>query len=201
MFAILCAEMPLRPISALNFTDTLGFLVNFTDTLGFLGEKRQGELVVRAGYIHEIVANFPKNDERASTSTLPYIQAGGMDGRKGLYMAETKPASLAKTFWLYGVGYLSILYLASIQVVYTPIGWTLGVPLPIDFLLLKVALIVAVCGYSAYRVIRLIKKSGKTFEGNKIWVKAAIAMIVLAAATLLIITLIALVSILLFPEF
>jgi hypothetical protein len=36
-------------------------------------------------------------------------------------MAETKPASLAKTFWLYGVGYLSILYLASIQVVYTPI--------------------------------------------------------------------------------
>ncbi len=78
--------MLLRPISALNFPDTLGFL----------GEKRQGELVVRAGDIHEIVANFSENDERACTSTLPYIQAGGMEGRKGLYMAETKPASLVK---------------------------------------------------------------------------------------------------------
>ena len=177
------------------------FILKFAGTLCFLGEKRQGELVVRAVFIHGIVVNFLKNDERASSRTLPYIQGDGLDGSKELYMAETKPASLAKTFWLYGVGYLSILYLASIQVVYTPIGWTLGVPLPIDFLLLKVALIVAVCGYSAYRVIRLIKKSGKTFEGNKIWVKAAIAMIVLAAATLLIITLIALFSILLFPEF
>ena len=83
--------MLLRPISALNFTDTLGFLVNFPDTLGFLGEKRQGKLVVRAGYIHEIVANFSENDERASTSTLPYIEAGGIDGTKRLYMAETKP--------------------------------------------------------------------------------------------------------------
>ena len=76
--------MLLRPISALNFTDTLGFLVNFPDTLGFLGEKRQGELVVRAGDIHEIVANFSENDERASTSTLPYIQDNEMDGSKEL---------------------------------------------------------------------------------------------------------------------
>ena len=52
-----------------------------------------------------------------------------MDGRKGLYMAETKPASLARTFWLYGVGYLSILYLTSFLAVYTPIGRTLGVPM------------------------------------------------------------------------
>ena len=71
----------------------------------------------------------------------------------------------------------------------------------IGFLYLKIGLVVAVCVYGAYRVIRLIKKAGKTFEGNKLWVKVAIAMIVLAASTLLIITLIALVSMLLFLEF
>jgi len=188
MLAILCAEMLLRSLSALNFPDTLGFLVNFPDTLGFLGEKRQGELVVRAGYIHEIVANFSKNDERASTSTLPYIQAGGMDGWKGLYMAATKPASLAKTFWLYGVGYLSILYLASFLAVYTPIGRTLGVPLHIGFLYLKVGLVVAVCGYSAYRVIGRITEAGRIFEGNRLWVKAAVAVVTLATLYLLLVT-------------
>jgi hypothetical protein len=133
MLAILCAEMLLRPISALNFTDTLGFLANFPDTLGFLGEKRQGELVVRAGDIHEIVANFSKNDERASTSTLPYIQADGMDGRKKLCMPATKPISLAKAFWLYGVGCLWFLYWASIQVLLNPLNPYLRVSLPVEF--------------------------------------------------------------------
>ena len=172
--------MLLRPISALNFTDTLGFLVNFPDTLGFLGEKRQGELVVRVGDIHEIVANFSENDERASNSTLPYIQTGGMDGTKGLYMAETKPASLAKAFWLYGVGCLWFLYWASIQVLLNPLNPYLRVPLPVEFWYLKQGLLLAVCLYSAYRVIRLIAEAGKTFEGNRLWVKAAVAVVTLS---------------------
>ena len=54
-----------------------------------------------------------------------------MDRSKELYMAGTKPASLTKAFWLYGVGYLSILYLASFLAIYTPIGRILGVPLHI----------------------------------------------------------------------
>ena len=111
-----------------------------------------------------------------------------MDGRKGLYMAEIKPASLAKTFWLYGVGYLSILYLASFLAVYTPIGRTLGVPLHIGFLYLKVGLVVALCGYSAYRVIGLITEAGRIFEGNRLWVKAAVAVVTLATLYLLLVT-------------
>ena len=111
-----------------------------------------------------------------------------MDGRKGLYMAETKPASLARTFWLYGVGYLSILYLTSFLAVYTPIGRTLGVPLHICFLYLKVGLVVAVCGYSAYRVIGRITEAGRIFEGNRLWVKAAVAVVTLATIYLLLVT-------------
>ena len=111
-----------------------------------------------------------------------------MDESKGLYMAETKPASLAKAFWLYGVGYLSILYLASFLAVYTPIGRTLGVPMHIGFLYLKIALVMAVCGYSAYRVIRMIAKAGRAFEGNKIWVRAAVAVVALATIYLLVVT-------------
>jgi hypothetical protein len=48
MIVIRCREVPFSTISALKFTGTLGFL----------GEKRQGELVVRAVFIHGIVANF-----------------------------------------------------------------------------------------------------------------------------------------------
>jgi hypothetical protein len=103
-------------------------------------------------------------------------------------MAETRPISLAKAFWLYGVGYLSILYLTSFLAVYTPIGRTLGVSLHIGFLYLKIALVVAVCGYSAYRVIRLITEAGRAFQGNKLWVKAAVAVVALATIFLLVVT-------------
>jgi hypothetical protein len=111
-----------------------------------------------------------------------------MDGRKRLYMAETKRASLAKTFWLYGLGYLSALYLVSFLAVYTPIGRTLGVPMHIGFLYLKVGLVVAVCGYSAYRVISLLTEAGRTFEGNRLWVKAAVAIVTLTTIYLLLVT-------------
>jgi len=103
-------------------------------------------------------------------------------------MVETRPISLAKAFWLYGAGYLSILYLASFLAVYTPIGRTLGVPMHIGFLYLKIALVVAVCGYGAYRVIRLITEASKTFQGNKLWVKAAVAVVTLATIYLLVVT-------------
>ena len=101
---------------------------------------------------------------------------------------EIKPVSLSKAFWLYGIGYLSILYLCAFIAVYTPIGWTLGIPLHISFLYLKIALVMAVCGYSAYRVIRMIAKAGRAFEGNKIWVKAAVAVVALATIYLLVVT-------------
>ena len=103
-------------------------------------------------------------------------------------MAETKPISLAKAFWPYGVGYLSILYLASFLAVYTPIGRPLGMPLHIGFLYLKVGLVVAVCGYSAYRVIRLITEANRTFKGNRLWVRAAVAVVTLATLYLLLVT-------------
>ena len=103
-------------------------------------------------------------------------------------MVGTKPASLTKTFCLYGIGYLSILYLASFLAVYTPIGRTLGVPLHIGFLYLKVGLVVAVCLYTAYRVIRLIVEAGRASQGNKLWVKAAVAVVALATIFLLVVT-------------
>ena len=96
--------------------------------------------------------------------------------------------SLKKAFWFYGVGYLSTLYLIGFLAVYTPIGRALGVPMHIGFLYLKIGLIVSVCGYSAYRVIRLIKEAGRTFEGNKLWAKAALAVVTLATIFLLLVT-------------
>ena len=111
-----------------------------------------------------------------------------MDGSKELHMEESKPISLEKAFWFYGVGYLSILYGAGFIAVYTPIGWTLGIPLHISFLYLKIALVMAVCGYSAYRVMRMIAKAGRAFEGNKIWVKAAVGVVALATIYLLVVT-------------
>ena len=111
-----------------------------------------------------------------------------MDRSKGLHMVKTKPISLEKAFWFYGVGYLSILYGAGFVAVYTPIGWTLGIPLHISFLYLKIALVMTVCGYSAYRVMRMIAKAGRTFKGNKIWVKAAVAVVALATIYLLVVT-------------
>ena len=117
-------------------------------------------------------------------------------------MGETKPLSLVKAFWLYGIVYLSILYSTALIVLCLPIGsYVLSLflpgetlislyhsPLYLGFLYLKILLVVTVCLCGVYRVIRLIKKAGRTCEGNKLWVKAAIAMIVLATSTLLIIT-------------
>ena len=117
-------------------------------------------------------------------------------------MGETKPLSLAKAFWLYGIVYLSILYSTALIVLFLPIGsYVLSLFLPdetlislyrgslyLSFLYLKILFVVTVCLCGVYRVIRLIKKADRTCEGNKLWVKAAIAMIVLATSTLLIIT-------------
>ena len=44
------------------------------------------------------------------------------------------------------------------------------------------------CGYSAFRVIRLITEAGRTFEGNRLWVKAAVAVVTLATIYLLLVT-------------
>ena len=58
----------------------------------------------------------------------------------------------------------------------------------IGFLYLKVGLVVAVCGYSAYRVLSLITEAGRTFEGNRSWEKAAVAVVTLATIYLLLVT-------------
>ena len=58
----------------------------------------------------------------------------------------------------------------------------------IGFLYLKIGLVVGVCGYSAYRVIRLITEAGRTFEGNRLWVKTAVAVVTLATISLLLVT-------------
>ena len=122
-------------------------------------------------------------------------------------MGETKPLSLVKAFWLYGIVYLSILYSTALIVLFLPIGsYVLSLflpgetlislyhsPLYLSFLYLKILLVVTVCLCGVYRVIRLIKKADRTFGGNKLWFKAAIAAIVLATSTLLIITPIALI--------
>ena len=122
-------------------------------------------------------------------------------------MGETKPLSLVKAFWLYGILHLSVLYITSLIVLILPIGsYVLSLFLPgetlislyhgslyLSFLYLKTLLVVTICLYGVYRVIRLIKKAGRTFGGNKLWFKGAIAVIVLATSTLLIITPIALI--------
>ena len=100
---------------------------------------------------------------------------------------EIKLVSLSKAFWLYGIGYLSILYLVSSLTLFTPIGMTLGMPLHIGFLYLKIALFVTVCGYGAYRVIRLIVKASRVSQGNKLWVVAAVAAVTFATITLLVV--------------
>ena len=110
-----------------------------------------------------------------------------MDGSKELHMVKTKPISLEKAFWLYGVGCLSALYLVSSLALFTPIGITLGVPLHIGFLYLKIALFVAVCGYGAYRIIRLIVKAGRASQGSKLWVITAVAAVTFATITLLVV--------------
>ena len=102
-------------------------------------------------------------------------------------MVKTKPISLKKAFWLYGIGYLPALYLVSSLALFTPIGMTLGVPLHIGFLYLKIALFVAVCGYGAYRVIRLIIKAGRVSQGSKPWVIPAVAAVIFATITLLVV--------------
>ena len=110
-----------------------------------------------------------------------------MNGSKGLYMAETKPISLKRAFWLYGVGYLSIFYLVSLLALCTPIDWSRP-PQPMEGgpLYLRIALFVAVCGYGGYRAIRLILKAGRASQGSKLWVITAVAAVTFAIITQLV---------------
>ena len=110
-----------------------------------------------------------------------------MNGSKGLYMAETKPISLKRAFWLYGIGYLSILYLVSFLALCTPIDLSYP-PQPMEGgpLYLRIALFVTVCGYGGYRAIRLILKAGTASQGSKLWVITAVAAVTFATITQLV---------------
>ena len=106
-------------------------------------------------------------------------------------MSNHRAPSLHKAFWVYGIGYLSLLYMGACLVVYAPLEFALGIPRHIGFVYFKVSFIIALCGYGTFKVVRLILIVGQQTTPNKddkLTVEIAVGFIVFAAVVLFVVT-------------
>lgn len=106
-------------------------------------------------------------------------------------MHNKRPPSLHQAFWVYGIGYLSLLYIGACLVVYAPLELVLGIPRQIGFVYFKVSFVVALCGYGTFKVIRLILAVGQLTEpkqDDKLTVEIAVGFIIFATIVLFVVT-------------
>ena len=96
--------------------------------------------------------------------------------------------SFPKAFWLYGVGFLSSLYLAAFVLVYTPWGRTLGIVVPVEFLYIKIGLVIVGCLWITSRIYKVISLAAETYDGPPLLVRIAKAFIIGTTVVLIVIT-------------
>ena len=105
---------------------------------------------------------------------------------KNVMLFEQLPP-LNKAFWVYGVGYLSALYAGASLVLIAPLEFALGLPKGSGFNYFRSAIVILLCGYGTFKVIRLIVAIGQHTEprrGDKIKPEFAIGFIVFTGITL-----------------
>lgn len=103
-------------------------------------------------------------------------------------IAVTKSTSFPKAFWLYGVGFLTCLYLAAFVLVYTPWGRTLNIVVPVEFLYIKIVLVVVGCLWITSRIYKVISLAAETYDGPPLRVRIAKAFIIGITVVLFVIT-------------
>ena len=112
----------------------------------------------------------------------------GVNGSRQIRkMTDHIPPTLRKTFWLYGIGYLSILYACAVILIFTPIELILAIPRHLGFLYFKSVLIVLLCGYGTFKIVRvvlLVARYAEPEPNDKLTVELVIG-IILAIATVL----------------
>ena len=74
---------------------------------------------------------------------------------------------LQKAFWVYGVAYLSVLYIGAFLILIAPLELALGLPRGSGFNYFRLAVIVLLCGYGTFKVIRLIVAIGQHTEPRR----------------------------------
>ena len=102
-------------------------------------------------------------------------------------MTDNMPPTLRKTFWLYGVGYLSILYSCAMVLVYAPIELLLGMPKQLAFAFIKFFIIIGLCGYGTFKIVRLVLLVARYAEpepNDKLTVEMAVGIILTTAILL-----------------
>ena len=96
--------------------------------------------------------------------------------------------SFPKAFWLYGVGFLTCLYLAAFTLVYTPWGKTFGLSVPLELLYAKIALVTLVCLWLIRRVYRVISVASESYEGSRTYVRCAKSFVIAISMLLFVVT-------------
>ena len=95
--------------------------------------------------------------------------------------------TLIKTFWLYGIGYLTILYICTVILIYAPIETILAIPKHLGFTYFKTLAIIFLCGYGTFKIVKvvlLVARYADHEPNNKLTVELALG-VVLAPATVL----------------
>ena len=74
---------------------------------------------------------------------------------------------LQKAFWVYGVAYLSALYIGAFLILLAPLELALGLPKESGFNYFRLAVVALLCGYGTLKVIRLIVAIGQYTEPRR----------------------------------
>ena len=93
-----------------------------------------------------------------------------------------------KAFWLYGIGLLGAMYGAAFVLVYTPWGRTLNIVVPVEFLYIKIVLVIVGCLWITSRIYKVISLAAETYDGPPLFVRIAKAFIIGITVVLIVIT-------------
>ena len=104
-------------------------------------------------------------------------------------MNENK--SLLKTFLIYGIAMLGVLYILSLEVFHTSFSHLLGYQFGLEWFFLKAIVISLVCWAAVAWVIRKLWIAAKGTDGRTLWVYPTIAFIVLVSLLLWLLTFVA----------
>ena len=96
--------------------------------------------------------------------------------------------SFPRAFWLYGMGLLGAMYGAAFVLVYTPWGRTLGIVVPVEFLYIKIVLVIVGCLWITSRIYKVISLAAETYDGPPLFVRIAKAFIIGITVVLIVIT-------------
>ena len=80
------------------------------------------------------------------------------------------------------------MYGAAFVLVYTPWGRTLGIVVPVEFLYIKIVLVIVGCLWITSRIYKVISLASETYDGSLVFVRIAKAFIVAMTVVLIVIT-------------